>query len=80
MEAKEIKEIVIISVEKDYYAKHIDIFKSDKVKVKSVYVINEDHNDDLIYKSLLKEYLKAQTKLRDYEFDKRHNFNKNNKG
>jgi hypothetical protein len=66
------KEIIVLTVEADYYSEHIDIFSSNEVKIKSVYVEGEDHEEDIIHKQLMKAYMKAKKDLRDYEFDKRH--------
>lgn len=72
MNESNLKEIVVLTVNKKYYEENIDIFKSDNVSVKSVFVEGEDQKDDMIHKALLKNYLKAQKELRDYEFNKRH--------
>jgi len=67
----DIKEIIVLTVNKAYYHKHIEIFKHPNTNIKSVYVEGENHVDDLIHKALLKKYLDAQTELRNYEFNKR---------
>lgn len=71
MSKEDIKEIIVITVTKEYYSQHIDIFKNENVKVRSVYVEGENHEDDIIHKKLLKKYTEAQKELRDYEFYKR---------
>lgn len=68
-------EIIVLTVRKDYYEKHINIFKAPNTNIKSVFVEGENHDGDVMHKALLNNYLKAQKALRDYEFDKRHNYN-----
>jgi len=67
------KEIMIISVSKDYYTENIKVFSNPSVKIKSVYVEGENHEGDETHKALLKKYMKAQKELRNWEFNKRHN-------
>lgn len=67
------KEVVVLTVYKDYYQKHIDIFKHPNTTVKSVYVEGEDNTNDAKHKTLLKKYMEVKKELRDYEFNKRHN-------
>lgn len=66
-------ETVVLTVDKEYYSEHIDVFSSPKVSIKSVFVSGEDHEGDEMHKKLLKNYMKAKTDLRDWEFNKRHN-------
>jgi hypothetical protein len=66
------REIYVLTVDKEYYAKHIEIFKAPNTTVKSVFVEGENHEGDEMHKRLLKNYLKAQKELRDWEFNKRH--------
>lgn len=73
MSESEIKEVVVLTVYKEYYVKHIDIFKHPNTQVKSVYVEGENHVKDETHKKLLKKYLDSQKELRDYEFNKRYN-------
>ena len=68
-----IKEVIVLTVDKKYYEKHIDIFKEPNTSIKSVFVEGESHDKDETHKLLLKKYMKAQKELRDYEFNKRHN-------
>jgi len=68
-----LREVIVLTVDKKYYEKHIDIFKAPNTSIKSVFVEGENHEDDLIHKMLLKRYLKAKQELRDHEFNKRHN-------
>lgn len=67
------KEVMVLTVDKEYYEKHLDIFKYPNTNVKSVFVEGENHDGDEMHKKLLKNYLKAQKELRDWEFNKRHN-------
>jgi len=68
------KELYMIEVEKAYYEEHYPIFKP--CKVKSVRVKGEDHKDDPNHKKLLSKYMIAKKELSNYEYDKRHNYNK----
>jgi len=68
-----IKEVIVLTVNKEYYTKHIDVFKEPNTRIKSIFVEGEIHEKDETHKSLLKKYMKAQKELRDYEFNKRHN-------
>jgi len=68
-----LREVIVLTVDKKYYEKHIDIFKAPNTSIKSVFVEGENHIDDGLHKRLLKNYLAAQKELRDYEFNKRHN-------
>ena len=70
---QKIREKMIVTVYKDYYEQHYDIFKPPNTEIKSIYVEGEDHTKDDIHKGLLKKYMKAQKDLRDYEYDIRHN-------
>jgi hypothetical protein len=62
-----------LTVDKEYYQKHYDIFKPPNTEIKSVTVLGEDHKDDKEHGKLLHDYLEAKKRLRDYEFDKRYN-------
>ena len=66
-------EVIVLTVDKEYYYKHIDIFKAPNTSIKSVFVEGENHEGDEMHKRLLKKYIKAQKELRDWEYNKRHN-------
>jgi len=72
-EKKETEELFIITIPEKDYAENFQFFKSIGAKVKRVEVINEDHKGDVLHGKLLSTYLKARDKLREYEFNKRHN-------
>ena len=72
MEELKPKETMVLTVDKEYYQKHIDVFKAPNTQIKSVYVEGENHEGDEVHKILLKKYMKAQKELRDHEFNKRH--------
>jgi hypothetical protein len=67
------REVIVLTVDKEYYIKHLDVFKAPNTNIKSVFVEGEDHKDDPKHKALLKKYLKVKEELRNYEFNKRHN-------
>ena len=67
------KEVIVLTVDKEYYIKHINIFKAPNTDIKSVFVEGENHEGDEMHKRLLKNYIKAKTELRDWEYNKRHN-------
>ena len=66
------KELIILTVSKEYYSNHLDIFSNENVNIKSVYVEGENHEGDELHKKLLNNYIKAKNELRDYEYFKRH--------
>ena len=72
--ANEVKELFYISVDKEYYFNNYDTFKPPNTEIKRTIVVGETHENDETHRILLKTYLKAQKDLRDYEFNKRHNF------
>ena len=67
------REVVVLTVYKDYYEQNIKVFSNPEVKIKSVFVEGDNYEGDTTHKMLLKKYMKAQTELRDYEFNKRYN-------
>jgi len=67
------REVIVLTVDKTYYEKHLNVFKAPNTNIKSVFVEGENHAEDEMHKKLLKNYLKAQKELRDWEYNKRHN-------
>jgi len=67
------QEHFILEMTRDHYERNYEVLKPPQAKVLRVKVTGEDHSEDETHKALLKDYLKASKRLRDYEFDKRHN-------
>jgi hypothetical protein len=68
----EVREKLIVAVDKAYYLEHYEVFKPPNTVIKSAYVEGENHEGDLQHAVLLKAYYKAQKELRDYEYNKRY--------
>lgn len=66
----------IIEVPDSYYKENFEFFEYPKTKhIRTIVTADEEmFKDDPIHASLLSDYVKASKKLRDYKFDKRHNF------
>ena len=75
-EALEASELLTLEVERHYYDAHFDIFQDKGVKLKSIRISNEDFSEDETHKILLSAYYKHRKNLRDYEYNKRHNYKK----
>jgi len=75
-EALEANELLTLEVERQYYDAHFEIFQDKGVKLKSIRVSNEDFSENENHKALLKTYYKSRKDLRDYEYNKRHNYKK----
>jgi hypothetical protein len=71
---EETRQRIILEVTEDYYQEHYDVFKPPNTTIKRVIPANEEElfKNDLIHKKLLSEYMKANKKLNDYKYDKRH--------
>ena len=75
---QEERERHLIEVPDSLYREHLDFFKYPKTRhVRTIVTADEEmFKDDETHKKLLKTYYESSKKLRDYEFDKRHNHKK----
>jgi len=67
------KEVVIISHE--FFKKHFKLFTDKEHCVWTKTIVEDDlFKDDEYHAKLIKAKRKAEKELRDYEYNKRHNF------
>lgn len=75
---QEERERHLIEVPDSFYRKHFELLQYPKTRhVRTIVTADEEmFKDDETHKQLIKDYKKANKRLRDYEFDKRNNFKK----
>ena len=73
-EFEDSRQRIILEVEQSYYTENYEVFKPPNTKIKRVIPLDELElfANDLEHKKLLSEYMKANKKLNDYKYDKRH--------
>ena len=69
------RETYMIEMNRSFYERNIELLSNNSKIVKTI-IDEEDEifKDDEYYKSLLSAYVKANKALRNYKYDKRHNF------
>jgi len=75
---QEERERHLIEVPDSLYKEHFDLFAYPKTRyIRTIVTADEQmFKDDEVHKGLIKKYKKASKDLRDYEYNKRHNFKK----
>lgn len=63
-----IREVCMVEMSRKFYEENYDLLKPPSTKLKSAYLVGEDHKGDMVYQNKLETVRLAVEDLREYEY------------